>query len=125
MRRLPQFVRTGKLMTKWFLMAAAVLMLVGCDKKSDVSVTKTGAGDAKRGRAIYLSNCAACHNTDPTHDGPIGPAIKGSPKELIEARVLRASYPPGYTPKRKTTMMPAQPDLQPAIPDIAAFLRDG
>lgn len=104
-------------------MAGLVVTLTGCEKKSDSTVTKTGEGDAKRGRAIYLSNCAACHNTDPSRDGSIGPAIKGSPRELIEARVLRASYPPGYTPKRKTAMMPAQPDLRPAIPDLAAFLR--
>jgi mono/diheme cytochrome c family protein len=111
-------------MAKWLVVAGlAVMLLGGCERKSDSPVTKTGAGDPKRGRATYLSNCAACHNTDPSRDGAIGPAIKGSSKELIEARVLRAGYPPGYTPKRKTTMMPAQPDLQPSIPDLAAFLR--
>jgi len=100
-----------------------VFIMAGCGEKSEAPVQKTADGDAKRGRAIYLSNCAACHNNDPSRDGPIGPAIKGSAKELIEARVLRASYPPGYTPKRRTAMMPAQPDLKPAIPDLAAFLR--
>ena len=111
-------------MTKWTVaVVLAVVVLTACDKRSDTPVAKTGDGDPKRGRAIYLTNCAACHNLDPSKDGPIGPAIKGSPKELVEARVLRAAYPPGYTPKRRTTMMPAQPDLQPAIPDIVAFLR--
>ena len=110
-------------MIKWLAVAGLVLTLGGCEKKSDAPVAKAGDGDPKHGRIIYLSNCAACHNTDPSRDGSIGPAIKGSPKELIEARVLRASYPPGYTPKRNTKMMPAQPDLQPAIPDLAAFLR--
>lgn len=110
-------------MMKWLVVAGLVMALTGCDKKSDSPVVKTGEGDPKKGRAIYLSNCAACHDTDPSRNGSIGPAIKGSPKELIEARVLRAGYPPGYTPKRNTKMMPAQPDLQPAIPDLAAFLR--
>ena len=111
-------------MAKWMVVAVLTgLLLTGCDKRSDTPVAKTGDGDPKRGRAIYLTNCAACHNNDPSKDGPIGPAIKGSPKELVEARVLHATYPPGYTPKRRTTMMPAQPDLQPAIPDIVAFLR--
>jgi mono/diheme cytochrome c family protein len=106
---------------RWIPALLLVFGLTGCEKKSDAP-TKT-AGDPNRGRAIYLSNCAACHSNDPSKDGPLGPAIKGSSRELIEARVLRASYPPGYTPKRKTTMMPAQPDLKPAIPDLAAFLR--
>ena len=111
-------------MMKWTVaVVLAVVVLTACDKRSDTTVAKTGDGDPKRGRAIYQTNCAACHNNDPSKDGPIGPAIKGSPKELVEARVLRAAYPPGYTPKRRTTMMPAQPDLQPAIPDIVAFLR--
>jgi mono/diheme cytochrome c family protein len=100
-----------------------VFALTACGKKSDAPAKTAGDGDPNRGRAIYLSNCAACHNNDPSKDGPIGPAIKGSSRELIEARVLRASYPPGYTPKRKTTMMPAQPDLKPTIPYLAAFLR--
>jgi mono/diheme cytochrome c family protein len=99
------------------------LALTGCGKKSDAPAKTAGDADPNRGRAIYASNCAACHNLDPSKDGPIGPAIKGASRELIEARVLRASYPPGYTPKRKTKMMPAQPDLQPAIPDLVAFLR--
>jgi mono/diheme cytochrome c family protein len=107
---------------RWIPALLFVLMLSGCGKKSDGPAT-AGDGDPNRGRAIYLSNCAACHSNDPSKDGPLGPAIKGSSRELIEARVLRASYPPGYTPKRKTTMMPAQPDLKPAIPDLAAFLR--
>ncbi|HEY1265642.1 MAG TPA: c-type cytochrome [Candidatus Binatia bacterium] len=111
-------------MTKWIAGAVLALgVLAACDKRSDTPVAKAGEGDPKRGRAIYLTTCAACHNNDPSKDGAIGPAIKGSSKELVEARVLRAAYPPGYTPKRRTTMMPAQPDLKPAIPDIVAFLR--
>jgi mono/diheme cytochrome c family protein len=108
----------------WIASAVLALgVLAACDKRSDAPVAKPGEGDPKRGRAIYLTTCAACHNNDPSKDGAIGPAIKGSSKELVEARVLRAAYPPGYTPKRRTTMMPAQPDLQSAIPDIVAFLR--
>jgi mono/diheme cytochrome c family protein len=98
------------------------LMLIGCGKKSD-STTKTAAGgDAERGRAIYLSNCAACHNNDPSKDGPIGPGIKGASRELVEARVLRASYPAGYKPKRNTQAMPPQPYLKDSVPDLVAFL---
>lgn len=70
-----------------------------------------------------MVRCTKCHNTDPAKHGPTGPAIKGSSRELIEARVLRASYPPGYTPKRTTSEMQANSDLAPRIDDLAAFLR--
>ena len=70
-----------------------------------------------------MANCIACHNNDPAKDGPIGPAIKGSPKELLAARVLSMSYPPGYTPKRPTKVMPQFPYLKSEIPYLAAYLR--
>jgi len=99
------------------------LILSACTKDSNLPTQTARAGDANRGRGIYLSNCAACHNSsDPSKDGPIGPAIKGSSQALLEARILTARYPPGYKPKRKTAMMPAQPYLKSTIPDLAAFL---
>lgn len=99
------------------------LMLGACAKESGSPTKIARVADANRGRGIYLSNCAACHNSsDPSKDGPIGPAIKGSSQALIEARVLKAGYPPGYIPKRKTAIMSAQPYLKSTIPDLAAFL---
>jgi mono/diheme cytochrome c family protein len=74
------------------------------------------------GRSAYLANCIACHNADPTKDGSVGPAIAGSSPELVEARVTRAAYPPGYTPKRTTQLMPAQPFLKDMVPNLAAYL---
>jgi len=100
-----------------------LLMLTGCEKKTAAPTKTAAAGDPNRGRAIYLSNCAACHNPDPSKDGSVGPAIKGASRELIEARLMRASYPPGYKPKRNTAAMPAQPYLESSIPDLIAFLR--
>ena len=61
------------------------------------------------------------HKTDPAKDGPGGPAVKGSSWDLVEARVLNGTYPPGYKPKRDSKVMP--PDLATSIPDLAAFLR--
>jgi len=83
----------------------------------------TNAGDLARGRSIYLARCAACHNPDPSRDGPVGPAIEGSGRDLVMARVLFAGYPRGYTPKRPTWVMPAQPELAPSIADLVAYLR--
>jgi mono/diheme cytochrome c family protein len=77
----------------------------------------------ERGRAVYVANCVACHNNDPSKDGPIGPAIKGSSKELLEARVLTTSYPAGYKPKRPTKVMPQFPFLKDEIPYLAEYLR--
>jgi mono/diheme cytochrome c family protein len=107
---------------KLFLIALCAFTLAGCSKDSDDSAKSGKKADAARGRAIYLANCVACHNNDPSRDGPIGPAIKGSSKELLEARVLSTSYPPGYRPKRPTKVMPQFPFLKDDIPHLGAYL---
>jgi len=78
---------------------------------------------AERGRRVYVVNCTTCHNPDPSKPGSIGPAIRGSSRALIEARVLRAGYPPGYKPQRNSKLMPAMPHLAGSIDDLAAFLK--
>ena len=75
-----------------------------------------------RGRRVYVSNCIACHNTDPSQDGALGPAVAGSSQELLEARVIRNEYPAGYTPKRDSKAMIALPYLAKELPAIQAFL---
>ena len=99
------------------LVAAAI---AGCSKEGDQSSGKSP--DWERGRAVFLANCVACHNNDPTKDGSIGPAIARSSKELLEARVLSTSYPPNYKPKRPTKVMPQFPFLKEEIPYLAAYL---
>jgi mono/diheme cytochrome c family protein len=111
-----------RLSMKRLLIVLCVFILAGCSKDSDDSSKSAKNPDPKRGRAVYLANCVACHNNDPSRDGPIGPAIKGSSKELLEARVLSTSYPPGYKPKRTTTVMPQFPYLKEEIPHLAAYL---
>jgi len=78
---------------------------------------------AARGRTVYMANCIACHSQDPTMDGALGPAIAGSSRELIEARVMRAEYPPGYTPKRDSRVMIALPHLGGELDALAAYLQ--
>ena|SRR5687767_7438072 len=97
------------------LVAAAVLS--GC---SDSSLRDPAA---ERGRQIYLAQCIACHNTDPALPGAIGPEVRGSSRELLEEKIVRGTYPPGYKPKRPTRVMPPQPALAPEINDLTAFLK--
>ena len=74
------------------------------------------------GRVAYNANCIACHSLDPTQDGALGPAVAGSSLALLTTRVLRAEYPEGYTPKRKTRVMVALPHLEPQLNALAAYL---
>jgi mono/diheme cytochrome c family protein len=77
----------------------------------------------QRGRKVYLSNCMPCHNDNPGLPGALGPAIAGSSLELIEARLLRAAYPQGYTPKRPSRAMPVLPHLKDEIKPLTAYLK--
>lgn len=79
-------------------------------------------GDAAKGQQIYANVCTACHGGSPSQAGSAGPAIAGSSYELLEAKVLRGEYPPGYTPKRGSAAMPPLPYLKDHIADLAAFL---
>ena len=102
--------------------ALLVTTVIGCSKENDQSPAKSP--DWQRGRAVFLANCVACHNNDPSKDGPIGPAIAGSSKELIETRVLTTSYPPNYKPKRPTKIMPQFPFLKEEVPYLASYLAE-
>ena len=116
-----------------FLASGLLLTACGQDEKSAPTAGQTGsasapgavsvAGDPAKGQQIWLGQCVACHNPDPSKDGPIGPAVKGASKDLLEARVVHGAYPPGYKPKRETKVMPPRPDLVASIPDLAAYLR--
>jgi len=97
------------------LVGAAGLFAFGCHGAHPLT-------PAERGAVIYRSNCSACHNENPNLPGSLGPAIAGSPKELIEARVLHGAYPVGYDPKRRTHIMRPLPWLGPHIDDLTAYL---
>jgi len=76
----------------------------------------------ERGRKTYVANCAACHHPNPAVDGSLGPAIAGSSRELLEARVVRGEYPPGYSPKQDSGLMQPMPYLAGEIDALAAYL---
>jgi mono/diheme cytochrome c family protein len=92
------------------------IAVVGCGPSSKDPLVE-------RGRQVYLGQCTSCHSPDPAQMGPVGPPVKGSSKELLEARLLHGSYPPGYKPKRPTSVMPPQPQLAPDVPALAAYLK--
>lgn len=104
-----------------FAALALVLTLGACGE--DSKPPRTGEGDATRGRQVYLGQCIACHNVDPSKAGPLGPAVKGSSRQLLEARIVRGTYPPGYKPKSASAVMQPMPHLASAIPDLEAFLK--
>ncbi len=99
----------------------ALVTLVGLGVVACGEGPAAGAA-ATRGRTLYLAQCTTCHATDPARTGPVGPAVKGASRELLEARILRGAYPPGYAPKRSSALMPPMPQLASSIGDLAAFL---
>ena len=103
-------------MRRALLAVAVALALSGCGQEKL-------SPEAERGRTVYNSQCTACHNFDPSQPGAVGPEVKGSPRELLEAKVLRGSYPPGYKPKRPTAVMPPQPQVASDIPALSAYLK--
>lgn len=76
------------------------------------------------GQRVYQNVCIACHHGDPSQDGSLGPAIAGSSRALLEAKVLRGEYPPGYTPKRTTTAMPQFGYLADQLDALTAYLAE-
>ena len=116
---------------------ALILVFSGCeksDKNQESSSTAQAteeaaatqpaeAGIAKRGKSLYFANCIACHNTDPTKAGSVGPAISDSSKALLTLKVTQGTYPEGYQPKRTTKLMPPLPNLKAGIPFLYAFLK--
>ena len=99
------------------LLAVALALALGACNSEKLSP------EAERGRQVYLSSCIACHSADPAQPGPVGPELKGSSPELLEAKLLRGTYPPGYKPKRPTSVMPPQTQLSSDIPALAAYLK--
>jgi mono/diheme cytochrome c family protein len=99
------------------VLGAGVLLLAACEGPKL-------SPEAERGRQVYVSQCTACHAFAPSQPGPVGPEIKGTSRELLEAKVLRGTYPPGYKPKRPTAVMPPQPHLASELDALAVFLND-
>ncbi len=96
---------------------AGILCLSACTKKEKKALTP-----AEQGRVVYARHCTACHSVNPKVDGTLGPAVFASSLELLEVRVLKGEYPPGYQPKRTTKTMVPLPFLKDEIPALHAYL---
>ncbi len=104
------------------LISVAVLVaLAACAESGESALSPL----AQQGERVYQNVCITCHHGDPTQDGALGPAIAGSSAELLDARVIRGVYPPGYTPKRPGDgVMPRFEYLAEQIPALAAYLAE-
>jgi mono/diheme cytochrome c family protein len=92
------------------------------DPPSDAKTPPNEGDLIARGKGVYMGNCIACHNTNPAKDGTLGPAIAGSSRALLEARVINGTYPDGYTPKRGSQLMIPLPHLSPELDALTAYL---
>jgi mono/diheme cytochrome c family protein len=109
---------TGRAIRAWLLLAAACL---ACSQGSSGDAPRSSA--AQRGRKLYENVCLTCHNADPTQPGSLGPPLAGASQALLEAKLLRGEYPPGYTPLRPGQTMPRLEYLKDHIGDLAAYLQ--
>jgi mono/diheme cytochrome c family protein len=98
----------------------ALVAALGCAGGEEQGLSEA----ALRGQAIYQNVCIACHAADPAQDGTLGPAIAGSSRELLEAKVVRGEYPPGHAPRRPTLSMPVFAYLEGDVPALAAYLNE-
>ena len=108
-------------MPKWTAVAATIL--AGAVMACNAEETDPEAALAARGAVIYDINCTACHAREPGQKGPVGPPIAGASLELLQHKVLRNEYPPGYVPKRDTRAMVPLAHLEKDLPALHAFLQ--
>ncbi|EKO80092.1 MULTISPECIES: cytochrome c [unclassified Leptospira] len=103
-----------------FVFIFFILTFVNCREEENLPPEQKSIS---QGKGLYLTNCSACHNQNPALDGTIGPAIQDSNFELLKARIVEGTYPPGYTPKRTSRIMTKLPLTDDQIRNIEAFLK--
>ncbi len=104
-----------------------LLFCLGCSKNADSDLiledkTEQEVALIRRGKAVYITACTACHHLNPKLEGSLGPAVAFSSLELLEARILHENYPENYKPKRSTKLMVKLPHYKEDIPSLHAYL---
>ncbi len=117
-RRAAARLLAARVLAAAFVAACVLQLMTACGKKQSAG----GDPEVEAGRGLYLAHCIACHNVNPALDGSLGPSLKGSALELVQARVMRGEYPPGYTPKRTTKIMVKLPLTEEDVGKIHKFL---
>lgn len=97
-------------------------IFLGCTKQQPSNRSPEEEKLYLQGKKVYMTVCVTCHNQDPKLDGSIGPANFGSSLELLNAKIVRGEYPPGYKPKRETQLMPAFEEHAKDIEALHVFL---
>lgn len=88
-----------------------LLLLISCGKPT-----------SNKGKTLYRAECISCHNANPGQPGVLGPDLIGSSFDLIKSKTQNGEYPPGYKPKRKTSMMPKIPLQDDEIKAIQEYI---
>lgn len=77
----------------------------------------------QEGKRLYIANCVRCHNVNPTKVGSVGPELFTTPLEVFRTKVPKGLYPSGYTPKRRSKVMPKFSSLTNTVDFIYDYVR--
>jgi mono/diheme cytochrome c family protein len=104
--------------------ALIILIFTLCSFNADAAIKiPTDQVEIQEGRRIYIITCTKCHNTNPHKPGGIGPDLYSTPNEVFQSKIPSGTYPKGYTPKRRTRVMPKFKNLTNKIDAIYKYIR--
>ncbi len=101
-----------------------LILFIGCTQKAPSNRSPEEERLYLQGKKVYMTVCVTCHNPDSKLDGSIGPSNYGSSRELLQAKILKGEYPPGYKPKRDTQLMPQFEEHAKDIEALHVFLNN-
>jgi mono/diheme cytochrome c family protein len=106
-------------------MIAAIIILIFtlASFNSEAQRIPTDEIDILKGKRLYVLHCINCHNGNPTKPGSIGPDLYTTPENVFRTKVPTGIYPSGYSPKRRTKVMPKFPNLTKDVDLIYTYIR--
>ena len=107
-------------------MIPALIILIFCLASFNANPSTripTDQVSIQEGKRVYLTTCVTCHNSNPHKPGSIGPDLYTTPREVFQSKVPSGLYPKGYTPKRKTRVMPKFKHLTNKVDAIYNYIR--